>query len=165
MSEESCPFCAIVAKRLPGSLIYEDADIAAFMDTRPINPGHALVVPVRHAADLSELDSLVGSAMFSVARTIALGLERGALADLNVRCEGVNLLLSDGAAAGQVVGHVHLHVVPRYRGDGFGFRRRGGAPASPARTVLDSMARALAAAIQENKARPPGPGPIDQMQS
>ena len=119
----SCVFCAIVSGSQPASVVYRDTRCLAFMDIRPINPGHVLVVPTRHASGLAELDRADGAAIMHVASRIAVALRSGALSDLNVQCEGVNLLLSDGAAAGQVVGHVHLHVVPRFRGDGAGFRR------------------------------------------
>ena len=122
-SMDDCVFCGIVSGRLPVSAVYRDTRCLAFMDIHPINPGHILVVPTRHASGLAELDRADGAAIMQVASRIAVALRAGALSDLNVRCEGVSLFLSDGAAAGQVVGHVHLHVVPRYRGDGAGFRR------------------------------------------
>jgi histidine triad (HIT) family protein len=108
------------------------------MDIQPVNPGHLLVVPVAHAACLADLDPEAGADLFRLGHRLATALRR---ADL--RCEGVNLLLADGEAAGQEVFHVHLHVIPRYRGDGSGFRfgTRSAAPAR--RSELDQLAEDL----------------------
>ena len=112
-----CIFCAILADDEPASFVYRDDRCAAFMDLRPVNTGHVLVVPNDHAASLAELDPAVGGHLFVVGQRIAQ-----ALRESNVRCQGINLLLADGPVAGQEVMHVHLHVIPRYRGDGFGLR-------------------------------------------
>lgn len=110
-------FCGIVSGAAPASLVYEDADLLAFLDIRPVTTGHLLVVPKAHAGDLAELDEPTGAAMWQLARRLAGALRRSSL-----RCEGVNLFLADGVAAGQEVCHVHLHVIPRFPGDGFGIR-------------------------------------------
>jgi diadenosine tetraphosphate (Ap4A) HIT family hydrolase len=110
----------------------------AFMDIRPVNPGHVLVIPVQHAAGLSELDPEAGAHMMRVAQRIAHALRAS-----SVRCEGVNLHLADGAAAGQEVFHVHLHVVPRFRGDGFGLRFGPNYGRLAPRTELDAIAASL----------------------
>ena len=85
------------------------------MDIRPINSGHVLVVPNRHAAFLSELAEDAGVRVFGVGQRVAAALYGSGL-----WCEGINLSLADGAAASQEVFHVHLHVIPRFDGDGFG---------------------------------------------
>jgi histidine triad (HIT) family protein len=84
------------------------------MDIQPVNPGHVLVVPNVHSSLLSDLDEHTGAHLFVVAMRIAAALRRSGL-----RCEGINLFLADGEAAFQEVFHVHLHVLPRYTGDGF----------------------------------------------
>jgi diadenosine tetraphosphate (Ap4A) HIT family hydrolase len=84
------------------------------MDIGPVTSGHLLVVPRRHAAGLASLDEPTGQHLFAVAMRMAAALRRS-----GIRCEGINLLLADGPAAGQDVFHVHLHVIPRYSGDGF----------------------------------------------
>ena len=144
----SCVFCDIVDGRQQGSVVYEDDVCIAFLDISPINPGHTLVVPRRHAANLAELDGASGARVFGVARRIALALRSGALAGADVRCDGVNLLLSDGSAAGQVVPHLHLHVVPRFFGDRSGFRRGTPDRSGPTRGELDTQATALASAVR-----------------
>jgi histidine triad (HIT) family protein len=110
-------FSKILAGEVEASFIYRDDLVSAFLDLHPINPGHTLVVPNKPAASLSELNDETAARMFNVARKIAAGIRNS-----EISCDGINLLLSDGAVAGQEVLHVHLHVVPRIGGDGFGFR-------------------------------------------
>lgn len=112
-----CIFCQILSGAAPASFVYRDDLVAAFMDIQPINPGHLLVVPLAHAADLAALDPETGAQLMRVAQRLAAAVRQS-----GVRCEGVDLFLADGEAAGQEVFHVHLHVIPRYAGDGFGFR-------------------------------------------
>jgi diadenosine tetraphosphate (Ap4A) HIT family hydrolase len=116
------------------------------MDIHPTNPGHVLVVPNEHAASLAELDPEVGGQMFQLAQRIAQ-----ALRDSEIRCEGVNLMLADGAAAGQEVPHVHLHVLPRYRGDSFGFHRGPGYGQRPSRSDLDERAAQIRESLGERE--------------
>jgi histidine triad (HIT) family protein len=108
------------------------------MDIQPVNPGHVLVIPVSHVACLAELDPDSGADLFRVGQRVAAAIRRS-----DLRCEGVNLLLADGEAAGQEVFHVHLHVIPRYRGDGSGFRFGGRTVSAPARSELDRIAEKL----------------------
>lgn len=114
---ETCVFCDIIAGRLPASVVYSDELAIAFMDVQPVNPGHVLVVPRQHVASARELDVEVGARLWRVAIPIAR-----ALPTAGVRMEGLNLFVADGASAGQEVFHVHLHVIPRFAGDGFGLR-------------------------------------------
>jgi histidine triad (HIT) family protein len=113
-AEETCPFCELVAGRTPASIVFADEDALAVMDRQPLTPGHVLVLPTRHASGLSDLAEGAAAHMF----TIALRTQR-ALRGSGLRCDGVNLFLADGEAAGQEVFHVHLHVLPRFEGDGF----------------------------------------------
>ncbi len=110
-------FAKILRGEAPATFVHRDPLVSAFMDLQPVNPGHVLVVPNRPAASLAELDPETGAQLFRVAQRVAAALRASPL-----RCEGVNLFLADGAAALQGVFHVHLHVFPRYRGDGFGLR-------------------------------------------
>jgi histidine triad (HIT) family protein len=136
-----CIFCAIVADEAPRSVVHEDAIVLAFMDIAPITPGHVLVVPKTHATGLTDLPETTGGHMFGVAQRIAAALR----ATADVRVEGVNLFLADGAVAGQEVFHAHLHVLPRFAGDGLEitWARRP----SPARGALDAQASQIAAAL------------------
>lgn len=138
----ACVFCEIVAGRSPASIVYRDAACVAFMDISPVNPGHLLVVPLRHATYLADLDPEAGHALFATAQRLAQAVRRS-----GVRADGVNLYLADGEAAGQEVFHVHLHVVPRYAGDGFGLRLPSGYGHQPQREELDATARAIGEAL------------------
>jgi histidine triad (HIT) family protein len=134
--EGHCVFCAIVAETEPASVIYDDPEVRAFLDIRPINAGHLLIIPKRHATYLADLDEATGALMFRVAMRLAETLRASGL-----RCEGINLFLADGEAAGQEVFHVHLHVFPRFAGDGF--RIEEDWPEPPPRTELDAVAAQL----------------------
>ena len=113
----TCIFCNILSGLTPANFVYRDDHCAAFMDIRPVNPGHVLVVPQDHAVLLTELDDASVGHMFQVAQLVDAALRASGL-----KCEAVNLFLADGRAAGQEVLHIHLHVIPRYTGDGHHLR-------------------------------------------
>jgi histidine triad (HIT) family protein len=104
--------------------------------------GHLLVVPNRHARGLDELEDGDAGHMMVIARRMADALRRSGLP-----CDGVNLMLADGETAGQTVFHCHLHVLPRTRKDGFGFRRPLGAGLPAGRRALDSSAECIRHAL------------------
>jgi histidine triad (HIT) family protein len=112
-----CVFRRIAEGVVPASVVYSDENVMAFLDTQPVNAGHVLIIPRTHARELSELDPEIGGQMFKVAMLVAKGLRKSGL-----KCEGINMLLADGEAAFQEIFHVHLHVIPRFRGDGFGLK-------------------------------------------
>jgi histidine triad (HIT) family protein len=134
----TCVFCDIIRGEAPASPLYADDLVMAFMDIRPVNPGHLLVVPRAHATYLAEMDEETGSRLFQVGIKLASAVRRA-----GVRCEGVNLFLADGEAAGQEVFHVHLHVIPRFQGDGFGFRFGPDYHRLPERATLDAVAAGI----------------------
>jgi histidine triad (HIT) family protein len=134
-----CIFCAIVDGRADCSVVHEDDLVLAFMDIRPVTTGHLLVVPRRHAEGLADLDPGDGERMFRVAQRMADGVRRSGLP-----CQGLNLFLADGVIAGQEVFHVHLHVIPRTRGDGFGLRLKW---RFPPRSELDQHAARIRAGL------------------
>ncbi len=135
-------FGRILAGEAPASFVYRDEQVAAFMDIQAVTPGHVLVVPIQPAVSLAELDEVAAAHLFVVAQRVAVALRASGL-----RCEGVNLFLADGAAAGQDVFHVHLHVFPRYAGDGFGLRLPPRYHHPPSRAALDEAAAQIRAAL------------------
>jgi len=141
---DDCVFCKIVKGVIPVSVVYSDAVVMAFLDIQPVNLGHVLVIPRAHAKELSELDPEVGGQMFKVAMVVAEGLRRSGL-----KCEGVGLFLADGEAASQDIFHVHLHVVPRFRGDGFGLKFGPSYGIKPERKELDAVAEQIRRAIRK----------------
>lgn len=142
-TDPDCIFCRILAGQAPGSFVYRDERSAAFLDIYPITPGHLLVVPAAHAANLADLDPEDGAHLFRVAQRLT-----GAIRRSGMPCEGVNFFLADGEAAGQDVFHVHLHVLPRFKNDGFkvDFPPAYG-PTAP-RHKLDEHAAAIRSALE-----------------
>ena len=112
-----CLFCKILTGEIPATFVQCQERCSAFLDIRPVNRGHLLIIPQEHATGLADLDPEAGAAMFQMAQHLA-----GALRNSGLPCEAVNLYLADGAVAGQEVFHIHLHVVPRFEGDGFGLK-------------------------------------------
>ena len=145
-SARACVFCKIMQGELPASFVHRGDRVAAFMDIQPVTPGHTLVIPLAHAPYLSDLEPDDGAEMFRVGQRVALALaelaERG-----HIRCEGVNFFLANGQAAGQEVFHAHLHVFPRFEGDGFGLRLPPDYAQLPPREELDRLAEAITRAL------------------
>ncbi|MPZ15011.1 MAG: HIT domain-containing protein [Chloroflexi bacterium] len=140
-----CVFCAIVAGTAPASVVYSDEDVLAFLDLEQTNPGHVLVIPRAHYARLRELPQEVAARLFPVAQRIAAALYRSGL-----RCEGTNIFVADGEAAGQDVFHLHVHILPRFMGDPFEDVVGAHAeppPVTPAREELDELARTVRVAL------------------
>lgn len=139
--DPQCIFCQIVSGEAEASRVYRDPLVTAFMDRYPVTRGHLLVVPNAHFPSLASLDAQYAAQMMAAARRAAAALRES---DLEV--EGVNLHLADGHAAGQSVFHCHLHVIPRYSGDGFGLRRPFGRDRTT-RSELEAVAEMLRPAL------------------
>lgn len=107
-----CIFCDIVEGRLPAIKVHDDEKVIAFMDIYPLRRGHVLVIPRQHHRQLHELDSGLRSHLLDTATGIAQAMYRSSLAPA-----AVHYNVNDGPAAHQTVPHVHLHILPRYRGD------------------------------------------------
>lgn len=107
-----CIFCKIIAGQVPCDNVYEDADVVAFLDIAPINPGHTLVVARQHYPDLVATPPDVAAALMRALQAIAPGLMAATGAP------AFNVGINNGAAAGQLVPHVHFHLIPRPAGDG-----------------------------------------------
>ena len=134
---DDCIFCQIVSGAAPASFVYQDDAVVVFMDIQPITRGHMLVVPRGHFELLKDVDEVTAARAFEVAHKIAKVVP-GALG-----AGGLNLFVADGAVAFQDVPHFHVHIIPRYDGDGFGltFPPTYGTP--PAREELEALAATL----------------------
>jgi histidine triad (HIT) family protein len=108
---EPCPFCAIVAKKAPAEIILAWPDAIAIRPLNPVVDGHLLVIPRLHVKDALEDALVTGMAMH---RAVELGRQYG----MEQPGMGLNFITSVGAAATQSVFHLHVHIVPRYDGDG-----------------------------------------------
>lgn len=107
-----CIFCRIARSELPAHKVYEDERTFAFLDIRPVNAGHTLVIPKAHSHNIFDIAPEDWIAMAATARLVAIAIEKGMGAD------GVNIAMNNREHAGQVVDHPHLHVIPRFKGDG-----------------------------------------------
>ena len=137
--QEDCVFCKVVNGQEPVSTVYEDDSVIVILDIQPVNQGHLLVFPKTHAVHLEDLAPDLGAHLFKVAMRMSEALRAS-----DIPCEGVNLLLADGEAAGQEIPHVHLHVIPRFESDGFGFKFDESYFTLPEREELDDAARKIA---------------------
>ena len=137
MGADDCIFCKMVAGQIPVAKIYEDEIILAFLDIGPISDGHALVIPKQHFEKLHdcppELLGEVASRLGKIADAVT-----GA-----VNSDGYNLLCNNGTAAGQLIEHLHFHIIPRNIGDGV-FDRW------PAYKYPEGKIEAIAASISKN---------------
>jgi histidine triad (HIT) family protein len=139
---DNCVFCRILQGQAEGSVVYEDEACVALLDIQPVNPGHILVIPRVHASYLSELAENTGAKIFTTGMRMARALRNS-----GVKCKAVNFFLADGEAAGQEIFHVHLHVLPRFTGDGFGLKFGPHYSEKPSRASLDEVAGKIKASI------------------
>ena len=141
-SATDCTFCKIVRREAPASIVHEDASTLAFMDIQPMNPGHVLVIPKAHAGFVEELPPGAVGPILEAAREVSRALRTS-----GIRCEAVSFYLANGKEAGQEVFHVHLHLIPRWHGDGLGLRVRPDYSRLADRKELDTAAAKIRAAM------------------
>ncbi len=110
--KEDCIFCKIARHEVPASIIYESESIIAFLDINPVNPGHALVLPKQHFSNLLDMPESLASELMAVMKKIGYAQLKA------LNAEGFNLLMNNMSAAGQLIMHAHIHVIPRYANDG-----------------------------------------------
>jgi histidine triad (HIT) family protein len=108
-----CIFCRIIQGEIPCAKVYEDDLVLSFLDISPINSGHTLVLPKKHYTTLFEVDPDSLKACILASQRIAEAVYKG------VKADGLNFLQNNFRAAGQLVEHVHFHLIPRYENDGF----------------------------------------------
>ena len=107
-----CIFCKIVKKEIPADIVYEDENSLAFLDINPVHVGHVLIIPKEHFTNIYEMrDEIVGD-IYKIAKKISCVVKDTMLAD------GVNIIMNNDKASGQVVFHAHVHVIPRFTNDG-----------------------------------------------
>ncbi len=137
---DECVFCQIVKGEAPASFVHQDDAIVAFMDIQPITQGHMLVVPREHIVLMKDVSDQVAMRAFRVARQLAAAVPHV------LGAGGVNLFVADGEVAFQDVPHFHVHVIPRYAGDGFGLTFPPSYETPPSRAQLEAIASAIHAA-------------------
>lgn len=130
-----CIFCKIANGEIPSATIYEDEDFRVFLDLGPATKGHALIVPKQHYGNLIELPAeLAGKAMI-LAKKIVTAMMTA------LPCDGYNVVQNNGEAAGQTVHHFHIHLIPRYQGDGAGVTWKPGELTDEVREEVLAKAR------------------------
>ena len=117
MSDRGCVFCDIIEGRAPADVVSEDGETLAFMDINPANPGHTLVIPKQHARDVYELDEETAAAVMVTAVRVARAIR------VALQPDGMNLVQSNERAGGQEIFHFHMHIIPRWYGDGLRLAR------------------------------------------
>lgn len=134
---EDCIFCNITGKKLPASCVYEDEQVMAFLDIKPLNEGHTLVIPKRHYETIYAVpDEEVGH-LFKIVKKVASAVKK------SVGAEGITVSQHNGKAAGQAIFHVHVHVIPRYEGQRMPRREEALAFPEVSRHELDKIARKI----------------------
>jgi histidine triad (HIT) family protein len=103
---EDCVFCRIIRKEAPASFVYEDEQVAAFLSHRPVNVGHTLVVPKKHYVNIYEISEDEVAYLFRITKRVAHAVRDA------VQAEGIRIVQNNGEAAGQVVFHLHVHIIP-----------------------------------------------------
>lgn len=111
---ENCIFCKIANGEIPSATLYEDEDFRVILDLGPASKGHALILPKTHAANIYELSDELAAKAMVLAKKMA-----GKMTEA-LNCDGFNIVQNNGEVAGQTVFHFHMHLIPRYKGDGVG---------------------------------------------
>ncbi|MEX2214596.1 MAG: HIT family protein [Phycisphaeraceae bacterium] len=111
-----CIFCKIIAGTIPCHKVYEDEHVLSFLDVGPLSRGHTLVIPKGHWVTLNELPAQVAAACGQAVSRVGAAVAQG------LAVQGWNVLQNNGKVAGQVVMHVHFHIIPRREGDELGYR-------------------------------------------
>lgn len=145
---DDCVFCQIVKGEAEASFVHQDDTIVAFMDIQPITQGHMLVVPRQHFVRMHEVPDQVAMRAFRIARMLALSSQSV------LGAGGANLIVMDGEVAFQDVPHFHVHVVPRYTGDGFGLTFPSTYTSPPSRAQLSAIATAIHGAAHVTQTLP-----------
>jgi histidine triad (HIT) family protein len=135
---EDCIFCRIVTGEIPGRIVHRTDHAIAFLDANPLAPGHTLVVPTQHYARIEEIPGDEAADLFGAVHDLVPQVEAALDAD------AVSIGINDGEAAGQEVPHSHVHLVPRFEGDGGGpFHAIAPASEAPSDDELDEIAAAI----------------------
>ena len=134
MIKDDCIFCKLANGVIPTNTLYEDDDFKVFLDASPATKGHCLIVPKNHYANLEEIDDEVAAKVLPLSKKMMKVMKD------KLNCEGLNLVQNNGEIAGQTVFHFHMHIIPRYSGDGQSINWR---PHTPADGELEELVKAL----------------------
>lgn len=110
--KKDCLFCKIIKGEIPSEKIYEDEHTFAFLDINPVNIGHTLLVPKKHSQNIFDIETKNLEEIVPTLKKLSLSIKEAVGAD------GINIISNNGEAAGQLVFHLHLHIIPRFADDG-----------------------------------------------
>ncbi|MBO5094057.1 MAG: HIT family protein [Lachnospiraceae bacterium] len=134
MKNENCIFCKIANGEIPSKTLYEDEEFRVILDLGPATKGHALILPKNHFANLYELPDETAAKVMRLAKKMA-----GTMTE-KLGCDGFNLVQNNGECAGQTVFHFHMHLIPRYEGDG---QKIGWKPGEPTQEELEEIRKQI----------------------
>lgn len=132
-----CIFCKIINKELPSHVVFEDDQVIAFLDIHPVNPGHVLVVPKVHSDNFLEMSNEDLNELMKKVKQIAPAVQK------SVKAEACNIMINSGRAAGQLVYHTHIHIIPRFPADGHKHWHREGDELDNLPQIADKAREAL----------------------
>lgn len=138
-----CIFCDLIRGAAEVSICYEDSDAIAFLDIQPVNPGHVIVVPRDHYAEVGDVPAELGGRLYQAAMRLIPAVQRAS------GTSAINIIVSSGAAAGQNVMHYHIHLIPRRDDDGFEVRLPFPESHMPHRQELDAMAARIGSVLRD----------------
>jgi histidine triad (HIT) family protein len=134
---QDCIFCKIAGKEVPSEIVFESDSAVAFLDIRPINLGHTLVVPKHHFTNILDAPEGAMEGMIAAAKQIAPALMN------SVKADGISIEMSSNAAAGQVIMHAHLHIIPRFKDDGLQHWPNKDIPSADLKTIAIEIRKKL----------------------
>ena len=134
MKDDTCIFCKIAAGEIPSKTLYEDGEFRVILDLGPATKGHALILPKNHYRTLFDLPEEEAKKVMALARKMALQMKE------KLNCDGFNLVQNNEETAGQTVFHFHMHLIPRYEGDG---QSIGWKPGKPGEAELEAIRKEI----------------------
>ena len=132
-----CIFCKIVAGDIPSHKVYEDDSVLAFLDIAPVNPGHTLVIPKKHFANLEEVPETELAELIAVVKKVGRAVKRG------LNAAGYNVQVNNDPVAGQIIPHLHFHIIPRKDKDGLKLWPQGEYTEGDAEAIAGRLKKAI----------------------
>ncbi|MEK7203447.1 MAG: HIT family protein [Patescibacteria group bacterium] len=132
-----CIFCKIISGNIPSYKVYEDENVLAFLDINPVNAGHTLVIPKKHFASIENISQEDLSEVIKIVKKIGKAIKRG------LKVQGYNVMMNNGFVAGQIVPHIHFHLVPRIVNDGLKLWPQGKYGEGKANVILKKIKSAF----------------------
>lgn len=135
--DQNCIFCKIINKEIPSDIVYEDDSVVAFLDIKPVSAGHVLVLPKKHTPDFLEADDELLRDLMPKVKTVADAVMKA------VKAEGMNITVNNKPAAGQIIFHLHFHLIPRFSGDHLSPWPQGESKAEKQKSIAEEIRKNL----------------------